>query len=71
MTFFANFATHLLIASVLSVPTAPAVVAGPQEEELETVAEVVETMIERYVGMWYRDFTQTTDDEVRFLLTDL
>ncbi len=42
-----------------SRPAAPE--AGPQpssdRNQPATVAEVVEAMIEQYLGLWYRDFT--------------
>ena len=60
MTLFATVATYLLSGSA-SAAVAPTV-SAPAELAPETVAEVVEAMIERYVGMWYRDltFVQTT-----------
>ncbi len=44
---------------VVAVPASPAspAASGPAQFALGTVAEVVEAMIERYVGLWYRDFT--------------
>ena len=44
---------------VVAVPASPAsrAASGPAQITLGTVAEVVEAMIERYVGLWYRDFT--------------
>ena len=44
---------------VVAVPASPAspAASGPAQFTLGTVAEVVEAMIERYVGLWYRDFT--------------
>ena len=66
---------HLLVGSAAFAPPAqsehgiaptppdPTMAVGvPVERAQSTVAEVVEAMIERYVGLWYRDFTfvQTT-----------
>ncbi len=64
MIAFTNIAFYALIGAATPTTSAPSVVSdpGPDQFAPETVAEVVEAMIERYVGMWYRDFTfvQTT-----------
>ena len=71
MTVLTDITLHVLLGAASSAATAPAAWSGPVAGQFapETVAEVVEAMVERYVGMWYRDFTfvQTTsyyyDDE--------
>jgi hypothetical protein len=71
MTVLTDITLHVLLGAASSAATAPAAWSGPVPGQFapETVAEVVEAMVERYVGMWYRDFTfvQTTsyyyDDE--------
>lgn len=53
---------------VVGVPTAPAAVCEQLEREADEVICAIEPEPFYAVGLWYEDFSQTTDDEVRALL---
>jgi putative phosphoribosyl transferase len=61
--------THAPARVVVAVPVG----AGATCAELRGLADEVVCLLVpetfRAVGIWYRDFEQTTDDEVRELLT--
>lgn len=53
---------------VVAVPTAPPSTYYELKQEADDVVAVITPQPFDGVGRWYRDFTQTTDDEVRNLL---
>jgi predicted phosphoribosyltransferase len=53
---------------VVAVPVAPAETCATLETEIDDVVCVATPRPFMSVGAWYRDFSQTTDDEVRALL---
>ena len=53
---------------VVAVPVAPRSAEGEFAPLVDRYLVVHTPRSFQAVGMWYRDFTQTTDDEVRFLL---
>jgi erythromycin esterase-like protein/predicted phosphoribosyltransferase len=53
---------------VVAVPVAPAEVCAALREEADEVICLLTPPDFRAVGVWYADFTQTTDEEVRQLL---
>lgn len=53
---------------VVAVPVAAQSTCGEMEEEADEVVCAATPEPFRAVGLWYDDFTQTTDDEVRELL---
>jgi predicted phosphoribosyltransferase len=53
---------------VVAVPTAPPETCAELEQEADRVVCAVTPQPFYAVGAWYRDFSQTTDDEVRELL---
>jgi putative phosphoribosyl transferase len=53
---------------VVAVPVAAAETAGTLREEADGVVSLIEPADFRAVSLWYQDFSQTTDDEVRGLL---
>ncbi len=57
-------------AVVVAVPTASVEVCEEFRKEVDEV--ICASMPEPFnaVGLWYEDFTQTTDEEVRALLAD-
>jgi predicted phosphoribosyltransferase len=55
---------------VVAVPVAAASTCAEMEEEADEVVCAATPEPFRAVGLWYDDFTQTTDDEVRELLDE-
>lgn len=54
----------------LAVPVAPADTVASMEELADRVVALHAPRHFGAVGAWYRDFSQTSDDEVRFLLSE-
>ena len=55
---------------VIAVPVAPPATAERLREEADEVLTLIEPEPFVAVGQWYDDFSQTTDEEVRALLTE-
>jgi predicted phosphoribosyltransferase len=53
---------------VVAVPTAPSDTCGELEQEVDEVVCAVTPEPFMAVGLWYEDFSQTTDEEVEALL---
>lgn len=55
---------------IVAVPTAPPQVCDALRSEVDEVICAVTPQPFRAVGLWYEDFSQTTDDEVQRLLAN-
>jgi putative phosphoribosyl transferase len=56
---------------VVAVPTAPSDTCGELEQEVDEVVCAVTPEPFMAVGLWYEDFSQTTDEEVEALLQNV
>ncbi len=54
----------------LAVPVAPRAPLGELEKKADRLVVLSRPRDFGAVGIWYRDFSQTTDDEVRNLLAE-